>query len=251
MTALANERMSGVERWTHKQFPLAVGNKAWKGGIATIDLSTGKCEPGHVESDLANLGKFNETVDATAAEKLVDVDLGMEIEVVWWANDAVSPVTAAMLLSLCYIMDDQTVSSDGSGRSAAGRVWAVDSVRGVAVQKVLTPTAIGSLDSLEAVTTALAAFSSNNINLGNNPNSGALYDVPTTGAASTITLPATAVDGTVLYFTADGTKNGHTVQYRDATGPVNLTTALTASKRHLVIAVFKGTLWFCNAYVSP
>lgn len=244
--------MSNVERWTHKQFPLAVGNKAFKGGFATIDLSTGKCEPGHIESDLAAIGKFNETVDATLVEKLVDVDLGTEIEVVWWANDTVSPVTAAMLLSVAYILDDQTVSSDGSGRSVAGRVWGVDSVRGVAIQKIgVSPTAIGSLDSLEAVPTTIPAFSSNNINVAANPNSGAIYDIPTTAAASTVTLPAGATDGTLLYFTADGTKNAHTVQYRDATGPVNLTTALTAAKRHLVIAAFKGTSWFCNAYVSP
>jgi hypothetical protein len=113
------------------------------------------------------------------------------------------------------------------------------------------PTGTASLDGLAGIETALAAFSSNNINLGASPNSGAVYDIPTTAAASTVTLPATATEGTILYFVADGTKNGHTVQYRDATGPVNLTTALTASKRHLVIAVALNGLWNCNAYVSP
>jgi hypothetical protein len=157
-----------------------------------------------------------------------------------------------MLLSLCYILDDQTVSSDGSSRSVAGRIWAVDSVKGVAVQRTSgTGGAIGSLDSLEAVPTVIPAFSSNNITLADNPNSGAVYDVPTTGAASTIKLPTNAVDGTVLYFTADGTKNGHTVQYQDQTGSVNLTAALTASKRHLVTAVRKGAIWTAAAGVSP
>lgn len=80
---------------------------------------------------------------------------------------------------------------------------------------------------------------------------GAIIDVPTTGAASTITLPAAPPDGTWAIFTADGTKNAHTVQYRDATGPTNLTTALTASKRHEVLVSALGGKWFANAYVSP
>lgn len=245
--------MSSMERWTHHLFPLAIGNKSFKNGLATIDLSTGKCEPGHVESDLVVIGKFDEAIDATLVETPVNVNLGMEIEIEWWANDTVSPVTAAMLLSMCYVLDDQTVSSDGSGRSIAGRIWAVDTLKGVAVQKVLggATAAVGSLDSLEAVPTTIAAFSSNAITLPDNPNSNAIYDVPTTGAASVINLPTVAVDGTLLYFTADGTKNGHTVTYKDQTGAVALTAALTASKRHLVVAARKGSLWFANPYVSP
>jgi len=252
MTALTRSRMTNFERWTYKQFTLAVGNKAFKGGIAAIDMSTGKCEPGHVESDLYVIGRFEEDVDATLVEKLVNVDLSPEIEVVWWGNDAASPVTTAMLMATCFVLDDQTVSSDGSGRSIAGRVWAVDTLRGVAVQKISGPlTAIGSLDSLEAVPSALPAWSSNISALADNPNSNATYDAPTTAAASIVTLPAVATDGTLLYFTADGVKNAHTIQYRDATGLVNLTTALTALKRHLVIALRRGSIWVANAYVSP
>lgn len=253
MTALANERQSREKKFTYMQFPLAVGNKAYKNGNAAIDLSTGKCEPAHPETDLFGIGKFAETVDATLAEALVNVNLQREVTAEWWENDTDgTPVTAAMLCALCYLLDDQTVTSDPSGASVAGRVWAVDSVKGVLVERLGdTPAAVGSLDGLEAVETALAAFSSNNIDVDDNPNSGAIFDVPTTGAASTITLPATAAEGTVLYFVADGTKNGHTVQYRDETGPANLTTALTASKRHMVIAAFLNGKWNANAYVSP
>lgn len=242
-----------MERWTHKQFPLAVGNKGWKNGMAVIDLSTGKCEPGHIESDLFYLGKFDETIDATLAETLINVNLGIEIEIEWWANDSVSPVVASSLCSLAYILDDQTVSSDGSGRSVAGRIWGVDALKGVAIQKVGSGTGGGaaSLDSLEGVPSALPAFSSNAIAIASNPNSGAIYDVPTTAGVSVITLPATAVDGTILYFAADGVKNGHTVQYKDATGTVSLTTALTASKRHSCVATRCGAYWVANAYVSP
>jgi hypothetical protein len=251
MTALAIERMTNREVWKRKQFPLAVGNKAWKGGIAAIDLSTGKIEPGHTESDLFVIGHFHETVDATSAEKLVTVDLDREVWIDWFANDGTS-IAATDLGSLCYVKDDQSVTLVATGASAAGRVWGVDATKGVAVEFLqAVPATPASLDGLGALETTLAAFSSNNINLGASPNSFAIYDVPTTAAASTITLPATAVEGTILYFVADGTKNGHTVQYRDATGPVNLTTALTASKRHMVTAAYLNGLWNAAAYVSP
>jgi hypothetical protein len=252
MTALAQDRMRSTERWKYHLFPLASGNIAYQGGIAALDLSTGKCEPGHAETDLFIIGTFAEYMDASAAEKQVNVDLGMEMEVEWFDNSGSNAIAATDVGSLCYVEDDQTVGISPTGRSIAGRIWAVDTVKGVAVQRLeALPPAVASLDGLGAVETALAAFSSNNINLGDNPDSGAIYDIPTTAAASTVTLPATAVEGTVLYFVADGTKNGHTVQYRDATGPVNLTTALTASKRHLVIATFLNGIWNANAYVSP
>jgi len=253
MTALAAERLMITERWTYKQFPLAVGNKAWKGGKAVLDLSTAKCEPGHEETDLFDIGTFDETVDATAAEKLVNVNLGKEIEVQWWANaGGGDAVVATDVGSLVYILDDQTVTRTATAHSVAGRCWAVDATKGVAVERLqAVPTFPASLEGLEGGLATATAFASNDSIIADNPNSGTIFDVPTTGAASTVTLPATAVDGTILYFVADGTKNGHTVQYRDATGPVNLTTALTASKRHVVMAIRFGTKWHASAYISP
>jgi hypothetical protein len=97
------------------------------------------------------------------------------------------------------------------------------------------------------------AFAANDSVVANNPTSGTIFLIPATAANSTVTLPATAVENTVIWFVADGTagSNGHTVQYRDATGPVNLTTALTALKRHEVCCIFRGSKWYANAYVAP
>lgn len=252
MTALTKERMSSSERWRYKQFPLAVGNKGWKNGTAAIDLSTGKVEPGHAETDLFVIGKFAETVDATSAEKLINVDLCREVEIEWLENSAGSALDAGDVGSLCYVEDDQTVTGDSTGTSIAGRVWAVDATRGVAVERLTTiPASPASLVGLELDDTDPGAFASNDLDIADNPNSGAVYEIPATAAASTVTLPATAVEGTILHFVADGTLNGHTVQYRDATGPTNLTTALTASKRHMVTAIFLNSKWRAQAYVSP
>lgn len=251
MTALLRERQGSFERWTYHLFPLASGNKAWRGGMAGIDLSTGKVEPMHAEADLFYIGTFAENMDATSAEKFVQVNLGMEIEVRWWANDSGSPVAADDVGQLCYAADDQTVSMDGTGRPVAGRVWLVDTSQGVAVQKLeAIPPAQSSLGGLLPPLTALPAFSSNAIAL-DDVESGTHYDVPATAAASTITLPNDAEEGTILEFSADGVKNGHTVTYRDETGPTAITTALTASKRHFVRLAFIDGTWRANAYVSP
>jgi hypothetical protein len=126
-------------------------------------------------------------------------------------------------------------------------VWAVSSTDGVLVELLQ---AIPE-DAALLKETALAAFSANAIAVGNYPASGAVYDVPTTAGASVITLPASCIEGTILTFVADGTKNGHTVTYKDATGTVSLTTALTASKRHQVQAVFLNGIWTASAYISP
>lgn len=139
MTALAKERALREERWNYKQFTLASGKKAWKGGIAMYDQSAGfviPAETGAGQSDLFALGTFEETVDATAAAALVNVRLKKEVRLFWFSNDGTNPVTANDIGKQVYAVDDQTVSisSATSTRSVLGRAWAVDSTRGVAVE---------------------------------------------------------------------------------------------------------------------
>lgn len=250
MTALSAARMLTHETWTRAKFTLAANNAAWKGGAAALDLSTGRVEPAHVETDLFYIGTFVESKASSASEQQVEVHLGREITVYWFANG--SSIDDTDIGSLCYFDDDQTVSTTSTGKSVAGRIWAVDSTLGVAVEKLqAVPAAIATLDGLPGVDTDPGSFVSNDLVIADSPNPGAIFEIPATAAASTVTLPATATEGTILYFVADGTNNGHTVQYRDATGPTNLTTALTASKRHQVTAVFLNSKWTAAAYVSP
>lgn len=237
--------MSNTERWTRKQFKLAAGNKAWKHAI--IMLKAGKVYPGGAGQGFLVIGRANETIDATGAEKLLDVHLGMEIEIEYWTPGG--NFVEADIGSLAYVLDDNTVTLSPGG-PIAGRIWAIEVPgRGIGIQK-LDGVGLGAgADGGSAVETTLPDFSSNAIAIADNPRTGAIYDVPTTGAASVITLPDNAAEGTVLHFVADGVKNAHTVQYRD--GATNLTTALTALKRHLVVAAFLNGIWAANAYVSP
>ena len=80
--------------------------------------------------------------------------------------------------------------------------------------------------------------------------SGTVFDVATTAANSTISLPAAAPDGTFFVFVADGTKNGHTVTYRDVTTPISA--ALTASKVHGVTVTCMNNAWAVTGLnISP
>jgi hypothetical protein len=178
------------------------------------------------------------SVGAAEAGSTIRVEQGVFI----WVNG--SSITAANIGKPCFVQDDQTVKTTGT--LVAGVVKKVDS-KGVHVLQGIGPD-IGGFGGQVAGT---QVYVGNDLVLGNSPASGMVFDVPTTAAASTITLPATAIEGSRIYFHADGTKNGHTVQYRDATGPVNLTTALTASKRHLAVCQFLGGKWSANVYVSP
>ncbi len=247
MTALAANRNPTEANWKYKVFTLTSGQGvAWQGAAICFRPSTGKCvlAQNASEADIF-LGFAVDKYDATSADVSINVDLIDELHLHWMVNATSTDACAATDIGkLCYLMDDQTVTITPNGRSVFGRIWAYDSTKGVLVQKM----AVGQPQF--SGQPAAGSFTAGNYAPAAIVN-GATYDVPTTAAISTITLPAAAPDGTVAYFAADGTKNGHTVQYVDATGSVNLTTALTASKRHLVVVNKRGAKWFANAYVSP
>jgi hypothetical protein len=251
MTAIATDRGRSPreERWNYKRFTGASGNVFYPGAAVGLDLSTQKLEPMHAEADLFFLGHVADDfkVDATSAEKQVNVRLLREVVGFRYVNaTAGDAVLAADVGKLCFFLDDQTVTITAAGKRVAGRVWDVSSTYGVLVEKLESSPLDGLLQESAAV-----AFVANDLVIGDNPITGTVFDVPTTAAASTVTLPATAVEGTALTFVADGTKNGHTVTYRDATGPTNLTAALTASKRHQVRAVYLNGGWTCLSTVAP
>jgi hypothetical protein len=244
MTAAAADRKRKTEYWKNVELTFASGDIGYKGTRVFLNPATGKCgvvpTPG-----LIALGILSETVDASSADKVCQIDLEEGIWIEWFANaTSTDAVAAADVGKLGYHPDDSTVAITPLGKALAGRIWKVDSVFGVAVQKLDPAVDVAS------GTPAVGAFVANDYVLATVINN-AVYDVPTTAGASTVTLPLAAPDGTVAYFAADGTKNGHTVQYRDVTGPVNLTTALTALKRHLVVVAKRDGKWVANAYVAP
>lgn len=134
MAAMTKALPRREEFWAYKQFSLQSGKKAFKGGVAAYDQSAGKCIPAEGQTDLFVLGLFDEDVDATAAEKLVNVKLKREVRLRWLPNDGTNPVTVNDIGKTVYAVNDQDVSILSTGRSAIGVAWAVDTSRGVAVE---------------------------------------------------------------------------------------------------------------------
>lgn len=247
MGALTTARTTREFRAKKLALPLAIGAKCFRNGRAVIDYSTGTVKQAQAGTTFQSIGEFQDTYDNTSGSATVNVLVDLDIELVArrYDNDAGSPVAAANLGQVCYWLDDHTVTMASAGNSPAGIVWDVDTAAGIAVQ------AFVSRDAVLPVI-ALPAFASNAIAV--TPalaQMDALFDIPTTAAASTVTLQTAIPDGTRVSFCADGTKNGHTVQYVDQAGTTNLTAALTASKRHLVVAVKENGKWFATSSVSP
>lgn len=243
----------GPEIWNQKRFTLLSGQVAYKGGFACLvrtGASAGKVVVGKTKlaatADLLCIGVFAEDKTASGADALVNVSLFREITGRWWDNSSLSAVAATDVGKFCYLEDDQTVTMDPTSTAVVGRVWAISSTDGVLVE----PLGFTS-DDIRPIVDALPAFAANDCVIPSYPTSGAVYPIPATAAASTVTLPALAFEGTELKFFADGTANGHTVTYRDATGPVNLTAALTASKRHLAIALYLSGKWAVTVTAAP
>jgi hypothetical protein len=245
MTALAARRGRAGKTFKRMELTLTSGKVAYQGGSAV--LTGGEVRPATSTPNELSIGLFFEDKDATSAAKTVTVELHREIYCEWRENaTSTDAIVAGDIGKLCYFADDQTVGIL-SGRTIAGRIWKVDSTKGVLVE----PLGAGAEDIAGAGgIPAVGAFVATDYAPTALEN-GAVYDIPTTAAASTVTLPAAAANGTKVFFVADGTKNGHTVTYRDATGTVALTTALVASKRHEVVCVKRDSKWYANAYVSP
>lgn len=198
----------------------------------------------------AYLGAADRSVDATSTDKPIQVDLPVELQGLEWLPNGATPVTASHILQTCYFADDNTVvpGSADLGVTPAGRVLYVDAVKGVLV----IPPNTFQLPARPIVTPGpTLAFTANDVALAQVIH-GATYTIPTTGAASTVSLPSAASlpDGIEAEFFADGTANGHTVQYRDVATAI--TAALTASKRHVVRVTTRTGKWVAvSALAAP
>lgn len=118
---------------------------AHEGGLACIDKADGSLVRGKPGTTLIPIGLFidlPETGLTGDGVKTVKVRLFKEVWAWWFVNDTGTAVVDANFAEECYVLDDQTVSGDGTARSKAGRVWAVDATKGVLVEPMLDAAAV-------------------------------------------------------------------------------------------------------------
>ena len=117
--------------------PLDPSQKVFRGGIACGDSSTGGVKPAQASTTLLRIGEFLQDYDNSAGTGTVNVMVELEREVTasWYDNaTGANKVLASDLFNDVYMLDDHTVTKASSGNSKGGRVWAVDTIKGVLVE---------------------------------------------------------------------------------------------------------------------
>lgn len=245
MTAQASERARDFER-INKWDVTFTGSKVWKGasvGLVLAGASAGKFAEMGQYPYMRRYGVCFRTVDASAADALGTVQLDYEVFAEWFPQQA-SVIVAADFGKAVAQLDDQTVALGTeavTGVYPMGRIWDVNTNRGVLVE-LLRPG-----QALPRTPMALA-FTANDYAPAGIVDGG-VYDIGTTAAASTISLPASPPDGISATFIGDGTKNGHTVTMRDVATAISA--AYTASKRLHITVTSLGGKWFAAGVVGP
>lgn len=105
--------------------PVAAGAVIHEGAMTVLNAA-GFAQPGTEAEGLTSVGRAESSVDNTGG-----TDGGANVttridDACRYDNDAVAPVTRTSIMKPCFIKDDATVSSDATGRSAAGTVVNVD-----------------------------------------------------------------------------------------------------------------------------
>lgn len=124
----------------YEEFVLASGTVAEQGHTACLDTATGLVRPAvNGVTTLLPIGTFAQIREKAGITgdgvKKVSVKFPAEVAAVWRDNDTnPNDVQANDLGNTVFLKDGTTVSTDGTNRSAAGRVLAVSATKGVLVQ---------------------------------------------------------------------------------------------------------------------
>lgn len=130
MAALTNVRDTSELGGKYIALPVKGATTIYQGAIVAVDAN-GYAIPGKKAASLKAAGRAEETVEnkGGAGDAVIRVSRGTFV----FENSTSGKITAADVLSLCYMEDDQTVTKTGAGASVAGLVIRVDD-EGVAVE---------------------------------------------------------------------------------------------------------------------
>ena len=125
MTAAAKNRTTATKLVSSIELPVKASTTMYGGTIGCSD-SSGWGVPMTETTGLKTWGRVKETVNNSAGsngDKKVVIEFGQNLTAYLYANDTTAPV--ATVGTTCYGLDNQTVSSDSTGTSAAGLVYEV------------------------------------------------------------------------------------------------------------------------------
>ena len=123
MAALTNVRDTSELGGKYIALPVKGATTIYQGAIVAVDAN-GYAIPGKKAASLKAAGRAEETVENKGGDgdAVIRVSRGTFV----FENSTSGKITAADVLSLCYMEDDQTVTKTGTGASVAGLVIRVD-----------------------------------------------------------------------------------------------------------------------------
>ena len=130
MAALTNVRDTSELGGKYIALPVKGATTIYQGAIVAVDAN-GYAIPGKKAASLKAAGRAEETVENKGGDG--DAVIRVSRGTFDFENSTSGKITAADVLSLCYMEDDQTVTKTGTGASVAGLVIRVDD-EGVAVE---------------------------------------------------------------------------------------------------------------------
>lgn len=123
--AAIQERNTSQFAGEHYQLPVKAGTRIFAGTLVAID-ATGHAIPAKAVENLTAAGRAeltNDNTDGADGDMIAVVARG----VFKWDNDSTNAVDQADVGKDCYMLDDETVTSDATGKSVAGKVLHVGS----------------------------------------------------------------------------------------------------------------------------
>jgi hypothetical protein len=130
-------RTTRVEKWKYFEHPLTTAQTAEKGEVACIDTATGFLAIAAAGvGTLRPIGHFDDGDSTITGDQVTKVRVRLfdEITVHWLDNNGGDTVLAADVGGLCYLLGVSEVGRTAGTNSVAGRVWALNTQYGVAVE---------------------------------------------------------------------------------------------------------------------
>lgn len=161
--ALSNKRATKIVELHNIEMAATASVTYYQNGLACIDTSTGLIKKGQAGAGLVAIGLISEGKVLGAGGGTLIIELFRAIRCVWMKNSGTDAVDANDVGKLCYIEDDDTVreTSNSGANAPAGRVWKVDSVKGVLVE-FLSPAASAMAAAIITALTDNTAGTANN-----------------------------------------------------------------------------------------
>lgn len=123
MAALTMVRITKSREGRFTTQKVAANTKIYGGSIVVME--GGYAKPGRSATGLTTIGRATETVDNTggvAGAKSIVIERSVGSIEFLYMNDTGTAVASTDVGSDCYVLDDQTVTGDNTGRSVAGEV---------------------------------------------------------------------------------------------------------------------------------